>query len=306
MSEQPFNPVAHADGAPPTPGRLVSLNGLDIHVVVQGAGPPVLLLASLGGHWFDLDHLANALADRFQVIRYDRPGYGLSSPLARHHHPTLAAEIERIGAVLDAAGVTGPVLIAAHSMSSMYAEGFARTAPDRVAALLMIDGSFVMAPWRVLPTAVRVRNAHRAARAVRATGLLPLVGPRLRHLALPTPPGGFDPVQRQWISRVFSRSVHIAATMVENAAFPAINLDLIRVRRRHRLDVPVTVLAALPVQGWWYRRAWRWRQRRYARHLDAVYEQLSPTNHLLVTEHPEPVAHAIERLARRSGFMRPS
>ncbi|MBJ7288519.1 alpha/beta hydrolase [Williamsia sp.] len=285
------------------PGRLVEIDGLTTHVLVEGSGPPVLLLAALGSNWFDLDQLADELVDRFTVIRYDRPGYGASESLPRDRFPTLRGEIDRMAAVLDAAEVTDPVLIAAHSLSSLYAEAFARDRPERTAAVMMIDGTFVMVPWRILPTALRVRNCHRAVRVVDALRLPQLMGPAVHDSVLPTPPGGFTAVQQFWTRAVCTTTTMLRATLVENAAFPSVNADLIELRRRRpAVDAAVTVVAALAEAGGW-RRFWRWRQERYADMLGGVFEEISPANHFVVTQHPAAMGLMITRLARRAGLL---
>ncbi|GAA2060704.1 alpha/beta fold hydrolase [Williamsia deligens] len=282
------------------PGAVVEIDGQPTHVVVEGAGPPVLLLAALGSNWFDLDALAADLASDFTVIRYDRPGYGLSASLPRDTWPTLDGEVRRIAAVLDHLDVREPVALAAHSMSSLYAEAFAVLHPDRTRAVMMIDGTFTLFSVRAVPTAIRVANCHRAADIADRVGLPARFGPAAHASILPTPPGGYDEDQRRWIRDVFRRSDMLRATLVENAAFPAIDDDLRTVRgARGKPAVPATVLAALGDGGGW-RSAWRSRQRRYAQMLGATYEEISPAGHLVVITHPARVADALRRLVRRA------
>ncbi|TDD04586.1 DUF998 domain-containing protein, partial [Nonomuraea diastatica] len=48
------------------------------HVVEQGTGPAVLITAGAAGAWFHWDAVAAELGRRHRVIRFDRPGLGLS------------------------------------------------------------------------------------------------------------------------------------------------------------------------------------------------------------------------------------
>ncbi|MEH3156952.1 MAG: alpha/beta hydrolase [Gordonia paraffinivorans] len=290
------------------PGTVTEIAGLPTHVVVDGSGPPVVLMAALGSNWFDLDALAARLVDSFTVIRYDRPGYGLSGSLPRDRWPTLAGEIDRLAAVLDHLDITEPVVLCAHSMSSLYAEGFALTHPERTRAVLMIDGTFSLIGVRAIPTARRVANCHRAADVLARLDVPRRLGPAAHASVLPRPPEGYDDAQRHWIRHVFTRVDMARATLVENAAYPAIDEDLHALRSaRGRPTMPVTVLAALGDGGGW-RSAWRSRQRRYAAALGASYEEISPAGHLLVLSRPALVADAIRRLARRAdgGWIRGS
>ncbi|MEU6034081.1 alpha/beta hydrolase [Actinomadura sp. NPDC047616] len=58
--------------------RKVRVSGLDIHVASGGEGPPLLLLHGFPQTHLTWRHVAPALADRFQVICPDLPGYGAS------------------------------------------------------------------------------------------------------------------------------------------------------------------------------------------------------------------------------------
>jgi 3-oxoadipate enol-lactonase len=51
-----------------------------LHRVVEGDGPPLVLSSSLGTTHRMWDPNADALAQRFRVVRYDHPGHGESPP----------------------------------------------------------------------------------------------------------------------------------------------------------------------------------------------------------------------------------
>lgn len=282
------------------PGRHIDVGGLRLHVLDEGSGPPLLLMAALGSNWFDLDPLATRLVVRgWRVIRYDRPGYGLSAGPRRREVPTLDAEIRRMTGVLDAVGVDGPVTLVGHSMASLYVEGFARSEPARTAGLVILDGSYVLLPWRVVPPSFRVANAHRlmgAARGVSVRVGLRLRGRgQLRARILPTPPEGFDAAQRVWGDRVFGGGRMLLATLVENAAFPTINESLRRLRSARALPaVPTVVVAALSGSVVW-RRFWRAKQARYAAGLGARLRTVG-SHHFLVLEVPDEVADIIDEV----------
>ncbi|MYT18842.1 hypothetical protein GTW69_00795, partial [Streptomyces sp. SID7760] len=82
------------------------MDGVALHVVVEGrrgaggsgaawSGPPVVLSAGLAMAWFDWDPVAALLvAQGRTVIRFDRPGHGLSGPATAP--PTAAGEARRI------------------------------------------------------------------------------------------------------------------------------------------------------------------------------------------------------------------
>ncbi|AZG46924.1 alpha/beta hydrolase [Gordonia insulae] len=280
------------------PGRLVDVDNSSLHVLDDGDGPPLLLLAALGSNWFDLDPLTDRLRASWRVIRYDRPGYGLSEPIGPLAHPTLDGEVDRICAVLDAVGIDGPVTVVAHSMASIYAEAFARRCPERTAGVVMIDGSFVMVPWRMLPTRGRTFIARRLDSVVEmlSRGLgLRRRSADLRPRLLPAPPEGFDGTQQYWATTVFGQRPMVRATLIEHAAFPALNADLRSLRRRRPMPgVPRVVVGAVHgVRPW--RHYWAWKQTRYAQMLGAS-RVLIAGQHFLVLDRPDELAEAIDAI----------
>ena len=284
----------------PPPGQIVDVDGQHIHVVDEGVGRPLLLMAAMGSNWFDLDHLAARLVERgWRVIRFDRPGYGLSEQLPRGRVLTLALEVSWMTGVLDALRIAEPVTIVGHSVASLYVEAFARVHPSRTAAVAMLDGSYVLLPWRVVPLGVRIDNAHKmidTARGVTERFRFPRRGfSRVRTVVLPRPPEGFYDHEHYWAARVFGNWPMLLATMVENAAFPAINASLRRMRKSHPMPrVPVIVVAALSGPKAW-QSFWLWKQARYARMLGG---RLVPivSRHFVVLEVPDEIADAIDEL----------
>ncbi|MGV9709792.1 alpha/beta fold hydrolase [Gordonia sp. NPDC003424] len=268
-----------------------------MHVLDDGAGPPLLLMAALGSNWFDLDPLVARLRDRWRVIRYDRPGYGLSERIPQGFVPTLIGEVDRMNAVLDLLGVDEPVTLVGHSMASFHVEAFARRYPERTGAVIMLDGSHVLVPWRLVPTSFRVGNAHRVVTTAESvTGRLGIRRwgrGRMRPRALPAPPEGFDDDQHRWSALLFGQPSMVLSTLAENAAFPAMHAELRLLRRRPLPEVPVVVVAALsgPAPWRWF---WTWKQRRFAQTLGGRLVTVEPARHFLVLDRPDAVADVVE------------
>ncbi|WP_207841465.1 alpha/beta fold hydrolase [Williamsia soli] len=276
------------------PGTFHAIAGLRTHVVVDGEGPPLLFLAALGGNWFDFDQVTEILRARYTVIRYDRPGYGLSDPLPAGQIPSIAAEVERIDHILDELGITEPVLLAGHSLASLYVEGYARSRPDRVAGVIMLDGSYVMLPLQLVPPGWSNRLAHVAARFIKALRLPRSAGIKGHAIATsPGPPGGFTAAQRYWISEVFNGTRFPRAFLVEQAAFGVLNSQLVALRRTHPLTAPVHVVSALPGRRTPVRLFWNWKQGRYARFLGGSYTPVIPARHFFIVQQPDVAAKLI-------------
>ena len=67
---------------PRTAATLVPANGVELEVIIEGTGEPVLLIqtALLAEEFAPLTR-EPALRDRYQLIRYHRRGYAGSSPV---------------------------------------------------------------------------------------------------------------------------------------------------------------------------------------------------------------------------------
>jgi pimeloyl-ACP methyl ester carboxylesterase len=283
---------------PQPPGAFLTAAGVRTHVVVEGQGPPLLMLAALGGSWFDFDHVTARLSDRWTVIRYDRPGYGLSDPLPAGQVPSINDENQRIDDILDTAGGTDPVVLVGHSLASLYVEGYARSRPERVAGVIILDGSYVMLPLQLLPPSWSNRLALLIARFVKALRLPRSVGIRGYGIATsPGPPGGFTSEQRHWIAEVFTGSRYPRALLVEQAAFGVLNSQLMALRRTRPLSVPTLVVSALPGRRTPVHLFWNWKQGRYARFLGADYTPVVPARHFFIVQQPDVAAKLIDDFA---------
>lgn len=159
----------------PTPGRFLRVDGVPLHVLTEGRGPLCVLSGGLGMAWFDWDAVAALLAPYRTVVRFDRPGLGLSAPAPEP--PTLAAEADRIAHLLNALGHFGPATVVGHSLAGFHAEAFARRHPDRCAGLLLVDASIEDDPRPRLPRALRTAWAGGVAGALSAAGLPRALGP---------------------------------------------------------------------------------------------------------------------------------
>lgn len=126
---------------PPT-GRFLEIDGVRLHYLHGGRGQPVVLLHGNGVDTSDfaLSGLTDALADRYRVIAFDRPGFGYSErPRDRPWTPEdQALLIRRALAELE---VERPVVVA-HSLSTMLAAALALEEPDYVKGLVLLAGYY--------------------------------------------------------------------------------------------------------------------------------------------------------------------
>lgn len=74
--------------------RTARVNGINIHYVTHGQGPPVILVHGWPEFWYSWRRQIPALAERFQVIAPDMRGFGYSDkPLSGYDTRTAASDI---------------------------------------------------------------------------------------------------------------------------------------------------------------------------------------------------------------------
>jgi pimeloyl-ACP methyl ester carboxylesterase len=114
---------------------------------IIGSGPIDLLAFSSGLIPIDamseeptLDRFHSRLASFSRLIRFDLRGIGQSDPVLGSNPPTLEQWVEDAVAVLDAAGSARAAIFAPRD-SSLHGILLAATHPDRVRALVIVNGT---------------------------------------------------------------------------------------------------------------------------------------------------------------------
>lgn len=108
--------------------HVISPDGTRIAFRRVGSGPPLLTIHGGLGSWRSWSAVADRLADRFEVVLYDRRGRGDSDFGTEPH--TFAREVQDALAVLDAVGPHVAVL--GHSFGGAIALELALTVASRV------------------------------------------------------------------------------------------------------------------------------------------------------------------------------
>ncbi|MER7736204.1 alpha/beta hydrolase [Streptomyces erythrochromogenes] len=285
------------------PGLFLNVDGTALHVVVEGRGPVCVLSAGLAMAWFDWDAVAAQLvAAGRTVVRFDRPGHGLSAPAAAP--PTTAGEAHRIAGLLDALGLGGPeaapVTVVGHSIAAFHTEGFARLYPERTAALVLVDASVEEDPRTVLPPALRTGAARALGRAVTAVGLPAALGPAARRATVrASRTGGGDPAAPDLVRRCYRTGRVWRGALLENSRYLDMAAELAALSRTRPLTAPTTVLAGH--DGTSGRGALRWlgRQADLADRLGARFEVAEPAGHLVMLDRPDQVARTVVETSER-------
>jgi pimeloyl-ACP methyl ester carboxylesterase len=91
----------------------------------QGDGPPLVLMHGVGHHWQGWRPVIDLLADEFDVIACDSPGFGRSAPLPSAMEPTITSYADAFEWFLAELGLTRPH-VAGNSMGGAIALELAR------------------------------------------------------------------------------------------------------------------------------------------------------------------------------------
>jgi pimeloyl-ACP methyl ester carboxylesterase len=128
--------------------RTVTIDGVNVHYLCGGEGPPLLLVHGLGSSaGVEFYYNLETLATRHCVYAVDLPGFGKSDK------PSIAYTIEFfvqvLGDFMDAQGLDRVALMGV-SLGGRIALGFALEYPSRVSRLVLVDALGVGVPRRVL------------------------------------------------------------------------------------------------------------------------------------------------------------
>ena len=134
----------HAEAQFPPEGQFLDVNGVQVHAVVMGDGPDLVLIHGASGSTRDMTFsLAPALADRYRVIVFDRPGLGYSDHLG-HNRNGICQQAEILSAAARNLGAEKPIVMG-QSYGGAVALAWAVHHPDTISALVPVAAA--SNPW---------------------------------------------------------------------------------------------------------------------------------------------------------------
>lgn len=132
---------AAQESHPPT-GQFVTVEGLQVHLQIEGSGPDLVMIHGANGNLREFTFaLMSRLSDRYRVIAVDRPGLGYSDPLP-DNDASVAGQARILRQAVAQIGVTNPVVLG-QSYGGTVALGWALQAPP--AALVLVSSPSL--PW---------------------------------------------------------------------------------------------------------------------------------------------------------------
>ena len=111
-------------------------DGIEIYFDAKGRGMPVVFVAGYFGISDIWQAQTDALCEKFYTVAYDSRGYGRSAKPLQPEAYSIPRHAEDLKAVIDAAGIKGPVVLVSHSIGCNIISTFAVKYPQQVAGLV--------------------------------------------------------------------------------------------------------------------------------------------------------------------------
>jgi len=130
------------------PSTFVSVNGMNVHVRDEGKGETIVLLHGTSASLHTWEGWARALRDKYRVVRFDLPGFGLTGPHpeGRYDAATYTAFMR---AMFDKLGIE-KCTVAGNSFGGYVAWQTALVDP-RVTRLVLVDAGGYPNPTAKMP-----------------------------------------------------------------------------------------------------------------------------------------------------------
>jgi pimeloyl-ACP methyl ester carboxylesterase len=136
----------------PPPGRMISVNGVNLHLFCMGSGFPTLILeAGLGESSLSWYSVQSKLAQNMRVCSYDRPGLGWSQLI---NAPIQVEDVAKnLHTLLNNAGISPPYVLVGHSRGGIYVRAFYRQFPSETRGIILVDSTHEQSPMHQYPHA---------------------------------------------------------------------------------------------------------------------------------------------------------
>lgn len=121
------------------PARVELIGGRQVEIATAGTGgaATVVFESGLGEDWTHWDEVASEVARHTRIFAYSRPGTGASGPVTTSRDPKTI--VEELRALLASQGYGPPYVVVGHSMGGGYMELFAKSHPEEVAGVVLVD-----------------------------------------------------------------------------------------------------------------------------------------------------------------------
>jgi len=118
--------------------KLVKTNGIKLHTVVIGEGPPLILLHGFPDFWYGWKSVISDLKSRFKLIIPDMRGYNLSDKPKGVENYKIEILVEDIKCLIESLSL-GKVFLAGHDWGGIVAWAFAEKHPELLHKLAILN-----------------------------------------------------------------------------------------------------------------------------------------------------------------------
>ncbi len=124
----------------PMHGTLVDIGGRRLNIACTGSGSPTVVLLSGAGETAAMwAWIAPTIAQATRACVYDRVGRGWSDAAPTPQDGV--ALVTDLHALLERAHITGPLVLAGHSLGGLYARVYAAQYPAQVSGVVLLDAT---------------------------------------------------------------------------------------------------------------------------------------------------------------------
>ena len=121
-------------------GKLIEVNGHQMHIYTEGDGEETLVFMSGGGTSspvLDFKSLYSLLSDQYKIVVIEKAGYGFSE--ITNTDRSIETILSETREALLKSGIEGPYILFPHSMSGIEALNWAQVYPDEIKAIIGLD-----------------------------------------------------------------------------------------------------------------------------------------------------------------------
>ncbi|OJJ38677.1 hypothetical protein ASPWEDRAFT_36364 [Aspergillus wentii DTO 134E9] len=134
------------ESSTPQNDSMISIGSHSLFVSVTGlphtnGDPPIVFIPGNGDVATSFAAVERAIKCFATVVLYDRTGLGRSEDAPTPTNPTAVSSAIELHTLLSNAGLTSPVILAAHSYGGIIAREFLHLYPDHVAGMVLIDAA---------------------------------------------------------------------------------------------------------------------------------------------------------------------
>jgi pimeloyl-ACP methyl ester carboxylesterase len=189
-------------GLPTLVHQFSEVDHVAVHYVVMGSGPPIVFLHGWGAEIASFGPIPMLLADQFQVVALDLPGFG-KTPAPDRPWGTVDYACF-VGKFLSTLGIT-PVTLVGHSRGGGIGVVLAAQEPELVSKLVLVDSAGIP-PYHGPDYYARVYLVKSVRRALSLPGLNwlrePAMGQLYRSIGSSDYQAATDPVMRATLVKV--------------------------------------------------------------------------------------------------------